>query len=88
MLTQVSNADHSTMVARISSLFSDVMHVDVPSAETDLFDTGILDSQRFVELLLQIEQKFHTRINIENCELENFRCIEKIATFIAQHHNG
>jgi methoxymalonate biosynthesis acyl carrier protein len=88
MLTQVANTDHSTMVARISAVFSETMHVDVPSAETDLFDTGILDSQRFVELLLQIEQNFHTQINIENCELENFRCIDKIASFVAQHQSA
>jgi len=74
--------------ARLTALFSEVMHVEVPSANTDLFDSGILDSQRFVELLLQIEQIFNTRINVEDFEIENFRCIEKIATLILNHPNG
>src|ERR1700685_1708093 len=68
--------------ARLSAVFSQEMHVEVPSVETDLFDSGILDSQRLVELLLHLEQNFNTRIEVEDLEIENFRCIEKIATFI------
>jgi acyl carrier protein len=76
--------EHEIIRNRLSVLFSEVMHVKVPSADTDLFDTGILDSQRFVELLLQIEQNFKTHIDIQDFEIENFRCIEKIATLILQ----
>jgi methoxymalonate biosynthesis acyl carrier protein len=78
------NMDQETIQAQVSALFSEVMNVDVPSVDTDLFDTGILDSQRFVELLLHVEQRFNTPIDIENFEIENFRCIEKIATLILQ----
>lgn len=81
----MSNTNYNNVHARLSALFSDVMHVEVPSADTDLFDSGILDSQRFVELLLHIEQTFNTRINVEDFEIENFRCIEKIATLIVNH---
>lgn len=80
--------DYQAIQIRLSALFAEVMHVEVPSVDTDLFDTGILDSQRFVELLLHIEQKFNTRIDIEDFEIENFRCIEKIATLILQRKNG
>ena len=80
--------DYQTVQTRLSVLFAEVMHVEVPSVDTDLFDTGILDSQRFVELLLHIEQNFNTRIDIEDFEIENFRCIEKIATLILQRNNG
>ena len=81
-------ADSQTIQTRLSALFAEVMHVEVPSVDTDLFDTGILDSQRFVELLLHIEQNFNTRIDIEDFEIENFRCIEKIATLILQSKSG
>jgi acyl carrier protein len=60
------------------------MQVEVPSVETDLFDSGILDSQRLVELLFQIEQNFDTEIDIQDFEIENFRCLEKIANLIVQ----
>jgi acyl carrier protein len=75
------------MENRLTSLFSETMHVEVPSVQTDLFDTGILDSQRFVELLFHVERSFNTKIDIEHFEIENFRCIEKIAALILQRTN-
>ena len=83
----MATPDYQTIQARLSALFAEVMHVEVPSVDTDLFDTGILDSQRFVELLLHIEQNFNARIDIEDFEIENFRCIEKIASLILQRKN-
>lgn len=67
------------------ALFSDIFHIEVTSPSADLFETGVLDSQRFVELLLEIEQQFGTRILIEDFELDNFCCIEKIAALILSH---
>ncbi|MGA8492255.1 MAG: phosphopantetheine-binding protein, partial [Terriglobales bacterium] len=66
------NADSKTIQTRLGSLFRDVMHLQVPSEDTDLFDTGVLDSQRFVELLLFLEQNFHVQIDLEHFEMENF----------------
>ncbi|HXM22678.1 MAG TPA: phosphopantetheine-binding protein [Terriglobales bacterium] len=84
----MANTDYETISTRLSALFSEVMHLEVLSAETDLFETGILDSQRFVELLLHIEQHFNTHIDIQDFEIENFRCIEKIAALIFERKNG
>ena len=84
----MENPNHESIQARLSAVFAQELHVEVPSVETDLFDSGILDSQRLVELLLHLEQRFNTRIEVEDLEIENFRCIEKIATFILQRENG
>jgi methoxymalonate biosynthesis acyl carrier protein len=85
----MNETDQKNIQTRLSVLFSDVLHVDVPAPDTDLFSTGILDSQRFVELLLFIEQNFETHIDVQDFEIENFRCIEKIASLILQNnHNG
>lgn len=86
--TSMAITDNEKIRTRLSTLFSEVLHVEVPSVNTDLFDTGILDSQRFVELLLHIEQTFETHIDIQDFEIENFRCIEKIAALIQQHNGG
>jgi methoxymalonate biosynthesis acyl carrier protein len=82
------NGDSESIQSRLASLFSEIMHVNVPSPDTDLFDSGILDSQRFVELLLHIEKHFNTQIDIDDFEIENFRCIEKIAALILQRQMG
>ena len=39
-------------VTRSPTLFRRALHLDVPSSDTDLFETGVLDSLAFVELLL------------------------------------
>jgi len=82
----MTNRDFEGAKAKVSELFSR-MHVAVPSVETDLFDSGILDSQKLVELLFFIEQDFQTPIDIQDFEIENFRCIEKIAALLIQRKN-
>jgi acyl carrier protein len=78
------NREHKLVEAKLQALFAEVLLVS-PSVETDLFETGILDSQRFVELLLQIEQHFNTHIDLDDFEIDNFRCIETIAKLILEH---
>ena len=79
------DAEYLNIRDGIAKLFVHDLNVDVPSATTDLLDTGILDSEKFVELLLCLEQTFNTQIAVEDFEIENFRCIEKIAGLVFQH---
>ena len=81
----------------IVTLFLEKLNIEIASVETDLMETGALDSLAFVELLLHLEQKFGIGISLENLELENFRSIASIAKFIVSrngngigksHHNG
>ena len=69
-------------VARITSLFSEKLLVEVESADTDLLDSGILDSMRFVELLLNLEHEFGFRVIIESLEMEDFRSLSRIAELV------
>jgi len=71
--------------AELIRLFCDRLNTEVPSPTTDLFETGILDSQTFVELLLHIEERFIIHILVEQFEIANFRSIEGIANLILQH---
>jgi acyl carrier protein len=80
--TDMQLREQKTIEAKLQMLFSEQLLAAIPTVETDLFETGILDSQRFVELLLQIERHFNTRIDLDDFEIENFRCIEKIAALI------
>lgn len=82
----MTNGDFEGTKAKVAELFSR-MHVDVPSVDTDLFDSGILDSQKLVELLFFIEQDFQTPIDVQDFEIENFRCIETIAALLIQRKN-
>lgn len=78
----INVSEHYTSpIAALMKLFS-AMHVEVPTPQTDLFDSGILDSQRMVELILQVEQRFGVKMNVEDFELEDFRSIDSIAALI------
>jgi D-alanine--poly(phosphoribitol) ligase subunit 2 len=68
---------------RIAGVFSGALHVEVPSADTDLFETGVLDSLAFVELLLQLEREFGLKTSVDDLELENFRSLDRICAFVS-----
>ena len=70
------------MKESLAILFRDELQLDVPSLDTDLFDSGILDSLKLAELLVCIESHFGTQINLDDLEFENFRSISRIAHFL------
>lgn len=69
---------------RIAGIFSEKLHIEVAAAETDLMESGLLDSLSLVELLFHLEQELGIKIALETLELENFRSIQRIADFIAR----
>ena len=77
-------ADTNRVRERVARLFCCAMHLDVPSADTDLFDTGVLDSLAFVDLLLLLEQEFGVTTSVEDLEVDNFKSIARIADFVMQ----
>jgi D-alanine--poly(phosphoribitol) ligase subunit 2 len=72
----------SALRERISGIFTGALNVEVPSADTDLFETGLLDSLAFVQLLLHLEQDFGVTTSVDDLELDNFRSITRIAEFV------
>jgi D-alanine--poly(phosphoribitol) ligase subunit 2 len=75
--------ENGVVARRIAQLFTDRLHTDVPAVDTDLFETGILDSLRFVELLAALEEDFGVRIAVEELEIDDFRNVSRIADFLA-----
>jgi D-alanine--poly(phosphoribitol) ligase subunit 2 len=70
------------VAARLTRIFPEVLHVDPPAADADLFENGLIDSLAFVELLMKLEQEFGVSVAVDDLELENFRTIERIAAFV------
>jgi len=69
---------------QVTAMFSEKLNLDVASAETDLIETGLLDSLALVELLVQLEESFDVSISTDDLELENFRSITSIALFVME----
>src|SRR6266705_3382645 len=82
---QATDSESHRIQRKLIALFSKRLAVRVPSTATDL--RKILDSQKFVELVLHIEEEFNVQIGIEDFEIENFCCVEKIANLILRQRN-
>jgi len=81
--------DSTKLEHRIAALFSDKLNVQVPSLETDLIETGLVDSLTFVEFLAHLEQDFAIHVSLEDLEIDHFRTITSIPAFVAtKSHNG
>ncbi|MBO0860341.1 MAG: acyl carrier protein [Chloracidobacterium sp.] len=76
--------DTTAIQEQVTSLFAKKLNLDVASVETDLIETGMLDSLALVELLAQLEESFDFSISTDDLEIENFRTIADIAGFVAQ----
>ena len=76
-------SDTNAIIERLGVLFAESFHIETPSSDTDLLETGILDSFQFVELLLQLEQRFGIRIKIDDIDLDDLRTLARIARLVA-----
>jgi acyl carrier protein len=66
----------------LTTLFRDQLFIEVPSVETDLLESGLLDSLQLVKLLLHIEQDLGYRIPLDEISLDDLRSLERIARVI------
>jgi D-alanine--poly(phosphoribitol) ligase subunit 2 len=76
----VTNAN--TIIERLGAVFVESFHIEVPSSDTDLLETGILDSFQLVELLYELEQHFGFRIKIEDIDIDDLRTLTRIARLV------
>lgn len=81
--------DHPLALEReVATIFQEVLHISVPAADTDLLATGLLDSLGFVDLILQLEERFGIRVAMESLEPDDFRSIASIAAFVTWQRDG
>ena len=80
--------DVRSIEQRLGRIFEEQMNVVVPATDTDLFETGGMDSLSFVELLLHLDRDFGIHVSLDALELDNFRSIARIARFIADQRQA
>ena len=68
---------------RLIRLLRERLHLDVPSPDTDLVETGLMDSLQFVQLVLHLEEDFGIHIPLEDLGIDHFRSVTSIAEFVA-----
>ena len=77
----MSNTD--VLRNRITRLLADAMNLEVPSADADLFEAGLLDSLGFVELLVHLEREFGVTTAVDDLKVDNFDSVAHIAAYVA-----
>ena len=76
---------------RVAAILSDRLSIDPDSDDADLFTGAGLDSLGLVELLLGLEEEFGIDVSADDLELDRFRSINAIATFVCsklERRNG
>jgi acyl carrier protein len=69
---------------RITRLIRDTLGVEVPSPDTDLIETGLLDSLALVSLLAEIEREFGFELPLESLDVEDFRTVASAAECVEE----
>jgi acyl carrier protein len=75
---------HASVCDLIAEIFAGKLNRPVAGPDTDLFETAVLDSLAFVDLLMHLEEACGIRIEPEDFDLDRFRSISRIAAFVAE----
>ena len=76
------------IIDRLREVFVSALNIRIPSDDTDLLGSGLLDSLGLVELLVQVEETFGIAIDLEELEIEQFRSLRTIGATIASRRRG
>ena len=74
--------------ARVRRFFEDEVHVEAPSADTDLLANGALDSLVVVGLVIALEEELGARISLDELELTDLQSIGRIAEVFASRERA
>jgi D-alanine--poly(phosphoribitol) ligase subunit 2 len=77
--TTASGAD---VERRVSALFLEALNIGIDSVDTDLIESGLLDSLVLVELLLHLEEEFDIDVAVSALEIDDFRTVRSIGKFV------
>ena len=74
----------SEIEREVGRILKEELNLPFPSADTDLIETGLLDSLALVDLLLHIETTFGIQVQIEDLEIDHLRTANAISEFVAK----
>lgn len=66
----------------VETILRDDLRIIVPEADTDLLDSGLLDSLGLVEMIAAIEKQFGIVVDLMDLELDDVRTVEAIARLV------
>lgn len=77
--------EQSVRVADVQSLLERELNLTVASSDTDLIETGLLDSLLLVDLIMLIESNYGVSVDITQLEFTDFQSVDNICQFIQRN---
>jgi len=72
---------------RLRDILANTLGTTAPDPDTDLVQSGLLDSLALVELLVAVEQEFAITFSPEELEIESFRSLKALTELVESHEN-
>jgi acyl carrier protein len=76
------------VAARIANRLRDVLFLDIQDSNYDLVNAEVIDSSGFLELFALLEKEFGISVGLEDMDVNNFRTIENMASFVINKQNA
>ncbi len=76
--------DVESIQQRLLNLFSESLDRDVPSLDTDLLETGLIDSLSLVDLLMNLESEFGLTVDMSDIDLEQLRTVIGLSILVRE----
>jgi D-alanine--poly(phosphoribitol) ligase subunit 2 len=71
-----------TLESRVQRIFAEYLDLDI-DVDTEVIETGIIDSIAFVQLLFALENEFGVKVGVASLDLEDFASVARIAQFLS-----
>jgi D-alanine--poly(phosphoribitol) ligase subunit 2 len=83
-MTEPTTLHSADLERRIRGLFLEALNIGIDSVDTDLIETGLIDSLVLVELLLRLEEAFDIDVMVAELEIDDFRTVRSIGAFVTR----
>ena len=70
--------------ARLERVLAEQLALAAPAPDLDLFETGLLDSLSFAQLLVALEKEFDIRFAVEDIDLDRFRTLPAVTDVVTR----
>ncbi|HWR53687.1 MAG TPA: acyl carrier protein [Bryobacteraceae bacterium] len=75
--------ENGTSIESLRDLCRERLSFEVDSRDTDLFETGLLDSMTLVQLIMALEDRYRIKLPMQELGIESFRSLGAIADLLA-----
>jgi acyl carrier protein len=74
---------HDELRDQVTAVVSDRAGIEVPHAEADLLDAGLIDSLALVTLIVAFEDTFGVELPLDDFDIDRFRSVASVTDFLA-----